>query len=136
MVDMIGPTIVIGGDSRPAEAAIERVSEAMDKLGHIAENALAFVGVGLGVNELMSLVGASQKLVTELSKLSGEAGATVTGLQAVRHAAEQGGESLDGFAAMIRKITDAIVQLEKGGVAADAFTKIGLAAEPRRPRHR
>jgi hypothetical protein len=132
MVDKIdGATIVIGGDSRPAEAAIERVAQAMDKLGPIAVAVGAAIGAAFSFDAILQYVGASQKALSALSKLSDETGATVLGLQAVEHAANLGGVAMDGFGETIKKVSEAIAELEKGkeGAAADAFEKLGIAAE-------
>jgi len=131
MVDKIeGATIIIGGDPRPAEAAIEKVAKALEKMGTVAEAALAGLGIGLGVNELLNMASASAKLATEFSKLSDETGASVTGIQAVRHAAEQGGVSVTDLAAQITALSAALATVEKGGGEdiSKAFERLGISA--------
>ncbi len=132
MVERIqGAEVVIGGDSKGAEAALAAVAAGLGKVTALAvAAATAIAGIG-GLASLGILVTHSQNAVDEMSKLARQTDSSVLGVQALARAADLSGVSLETLTQAATRLNVAIgdMTIRGSGPAVDALKRLGLAAK-------
>jgi hypothetical protein len=131
MVDKIqGAEVVIGGDVSEAERAIDSLSDSVKGLGKLAKIALAAFATAQLASFFHTLVAGAQESIDVMSKMARQNDATVTGVQALRRAADLSGVSLETLTNSAKQLNVSIGELTtKGtGPAVQALKTLGITA--------
>ena len=132
MVDRIkGPEVVVSGDTKEAERAIESLTGTVNNLGKIAKAAIAVFATAALASFFEKLISGAQSSIDVMSKMSRQNDATVLGIQALRRAADLSGVSLETLTNSAKQLNVSIGEMTtKGtGPAVQALKNLGLTAD-------
>jgi len=116
-------------NTRKAAGSVRQMSDQIDSAVGFARNALASLGVAIGVNAFVSQVRAASEAADAAAKMGDRFSIATQSAVGMSVAVEMAGGSQEGLVSALRKTTSSVAEAAmKAGETRTAFTQLGLSA--------